>query len=41
VVTENPDGSVTLTGIWEETDPALIPLSEFVDDMRDAEPVKT
>jgi hypothetical protein len=37
-VTENPDGSVTLSGIWEDTDPALIPLSEFIDDIRSAEP---
>ncbi|MGB7273222.1 MAG: spondin domain-containing protein, partial [Geitlerinemataceae cyanobacterium] len=34
----NPDGSVTLSGIWEETDPALIPLSQFVSEIRDAEP---
>ena len=37
-VTENADGSVTLAGIWEETDPALIPLSQFIDDIRSAEP---
>jgi hypothetical protein len=37
-VVENEDGSVTLSGIWEETDPALIPLSTFVDEIRDAEP---
>ena len=37
-VVENADGSVTLSGIWEETDPALIPLSNFVDEIRDAEP---
>ncbi|NJO71587.1 MAG: CHRD domain-containing protein [Oscillatoriales cyanobacterium RM1_1_9] len=37
IVVENPDGSVTLSGIWEETDPALIPLSEFVDEIQDAE----
>ena len=36
-VVDNGDGSVTLSGIWEETDPALIPLSTFVDDIRDAE----
>ncbi len=36
-VVANPDGSVTLSGIWEETDPALIPLSTFVDDLRDTE----
>ena len=37
-VTENADGSVTLSGVWEETDPALIGLSEFVDDIRSAAP---
>lgn len=37
-VVKNPDGSVTLSGIWEETDPALIPLSEFVGDIQNAEP---
>ncbi|MGB3401469.1 MAG: spondin domain-containing protein [Microcoleaceae cyanobacterium] len=36
-VVDNGDGSVTLSGIWEETDPALIPLSTFVDEIRDAE----
>ncbi len=36
-VVENADGSVTLSGIWEETDPAVIPLSEFVSEIRDAE----
>ena len=34
-ITVNDDGSVTLTGIWEETDPASTPLSDFVDDIRD------
>ncbi len=32
--TLNADGSVTLTGIWEETDLANTALSEFVDDIR-------
>ncbi|MGF1494166.1 MAG: spondin domain-containing protein [Microcoleaceae cyanobacterium] len=36
-VVDNGDGSVTLSGIWEETDPALIALSEFVDEIQDAE----
>lgn len=36
-VVENSDGSVTLSGIWEETDPALIPLSEFVEDIQNTE----
>jgi len=33
----NGDGSVTLTGVWEETDPANTALSEFVDEIRDGE----
>lgn len=33
----NVDGSVTLTGRWELTDPALISLSEFVDDFRNVD----
>ncbi|ELS02980.1 CHRD domain-containing protein [Xenococcus sp. PCC 7305] len=36
-VTLNGDGSVTLTGIWEETDPANTALSEFVDDFRNGQ----
>ena len=36
VTTLNDDGSVTLTGIWEETDPANTALSAFVDDIRNA-----
>ncbi|MGF1491351.1 MAG: DUF4394 domain-containing protein [Microcoleaceae cyanobacterium] len=36
-VVENADGSVTLSGVWEETDPASIPLSQFVSEIRDAE----
>lgn len=36
-VTLNDNGSVTLTGIWEETDPANTDLSEFVAEIRDAE----
>ncbi|PSN77193.1 hypothetical protein C8B47_23325, partial [filamentous cyanobacterium CCP4] len=38
IVTENADGSVTLSGIWDDTDPALIGLSEFVDDIRSTDP---
>lgn len=34
---QNANGSVTLTGRWELTDPALISLSEFVTDFRNAE----
>ena len=34
--TLNQDGSVTLKGIWEETDLANTALSEFVDDIRNA-----
>jgi len=37
-IVENPDGSVTLSGVWEPTDPALISLSEFVEDIRTAAP---
>ncbi len=37
MVVDNGDGSVTLTGIWEESDPALIPLSEFVEEIRTAD----
>ncbi|VEP18358.1 CHRD domain-containing protein (modular protein) [Hyella patelloides LEGE 07179] len=33
-VTANSDGSVTLTGVWEETDPASTALSEFVGEIR-------
>jgi hypothetical protein len=33
-VTANDDGSVTLTGVWEETDPTNTPLSEFVDEIK-------
>ncbi|WP_299486817.1 CHRD domain-containing protein [Acaryochloris sp. IP29b_bin.137] len=36
-ITHNLDGSVTLTGRWETTDPAVISLSEFVNDFRTAE----
>ena len=36
-ITQNADGSVTLQGIWELTDPALISLSEFVDSIQNAE----
>ena len=36
-VTTNDDGSVTLTGVWEETDPSNIALREFVSEIRDAE----
>ncbi|MEO0686665.1 MAG: spondin domain-containing protein, partial [Cyanobacteria bacterium J06649_11] len=36
-VTLNDNGSVTLTGIWEETDSANADLSEFVAEIRDTE----
>ncbi len=36
-ITLNNNGSVTLTGVWEETDLANIALSEFVADIRNAE----
>ncbi|MEM9151642.1 MAG: spondin domain-containing protein [Cyanobacteria bacterium P01_F01_bin.3] len=35
-ITQNEDGSTTLEGIWELSDPALISLSEFVDDIQNA-----
>lgn len=37
-ITLNPDGSVTLTGVWEQSDAASSPLSNFVSDIRTAEP---
>ena len=37
-ITVNDDGSTTLTGIWEETDPALISLSEFTEEIQNAAP---
>ena len=37
-ITLNADGSTTLTGIWEESDPASIALSQFVTELRDAAP---
>ena len=36
-ISANDDGSVTLTGVWEESDPASTALSEFVPEIRDAE----
>ena len=36
-VTLNDDSSVTLTGAWEETDPASTALSEFVADIRNGQ----
>ena len=36
-VTLNDDGSVTLNGIWEETDPSSTPLRDFVAEIRAAE----
>ena len=37
-ITINNDGTTTLTGIWEESDPALIPLSEFTDEIKHSTP---
>lgn len=34
IISRNEDGSVTLQGIWETSDPALIPLSDFVNTIR-------
>ncbi len=36
-ITQNQNGSVTLSGIWESTDPAAIPLNAFVDEIRTAD----
>lgn len=36
-IVENPDGSVTLSGIWEQTDDTSIALSQFVSEIRTAE----
>jgi len=36
-IVQNGDGSVTLSGIWEQTDAASIPLSMFVSEIRNAE----
>lgn len=35
-ISRNEDGSVTLQGIWETSDPALMPLSDFVNTIRDS-----
>jgi hypothetical protein len=37
-ITVNDDGSTTLTGIWEETDPASIALSQFLNEINIAQP---
>ena len=37
VITLNNNGSVTLTGVWDETDPANTALSEFVTDIRNTD----
>ena len=36
VITQNDDGSVTLSGAWESTDSSRIPLSEYITDIRSA-----
>ncbi len=36
-ITQNADGSVTLRGIWEETDAAATPLSQFVSSIQGAQ----
>lgn len=38
IISRNEDGSVTLQGIWETSDPALIPLSDFVNTIRSSAP---
>lgn len=35
-IVTNSDGSVTLSGVWEETDASSAPLSTFVDEIRNA-----
>ena len=35
-ITQNADGSTTLQGIWETTDPALLPLTDFIDSINGA-----
>lgn len=37
-IVENPDGSVTLSGVWEQTDNTASPLSQFVSAIRNVEP---
>ncbi|AFY47841.1 CHRD domain-containing protein [Nostoc sp. PCC 7524] len=37
-IVKNADGSVTLSGIWEQTDNASLPLSNFVSEIRNAQP---
>ncbi|MDJ0903520.1 MAG: alpha/beta fold hydrolase, partial [Xenococcus sp. MO_188.B8] len=37
VITLNNNGSVTLSGVWDETDPANTALSEFVTDIRNTD----
>lgn len=37
-IVENRDGSVTLSGIWEQTDDTASPLSQFISEIRNAEP---
>lgn len=34
--TSNPDGSTTITGIWEESDSSALPLSTFLPDLKSA-----
>ena len=36
--TLNPDGSTTIRGVWDETDPASIALSQFASDIQNAAP---
>ncbi|MEB3356945.1 MAG: spondin domain-containing protein [Synechococcales bacterium] len=37
-IVQNNNGSVTLSGVWEQTDDAAIALSQFVSEIRNAEP---
>ncbi len=37
-ITVNDDGSTTLTGIWETSDPALISLGDFTEEIQNAAP---
>jgi Ca2+-binding RTX toxin-like protein len=38
MVVENEDGTVTLSGVWEQTDETALPLDQFVDEIRQAKP---
>ena len=37
-IVENEDGSWTVSGVWETTDPANVPITEFADELGSASP---